>query len=133
MIFLDTSYLGALYIRHDAWHAAAKRWAKNVRPPLLTTDYVLLELADGFARADWRAKADEVIQGLYENPEVRIVPQSRALFDRGLELYRSRADKDWSLTDCLSFVVMKDHGCTDALTADGHFTQAGFRSLLRER
>lgn len=133
MIFLDTSYLGALYIRDDAWHAAAKRWAKRVRPPLLTTDYVLLEFADGFARADWRAKADEVIQGLCKNPGVRIVPQSRALFDRGLELYRSRADKDWSLTDCLSFVVMKDQGCTDALTADEHFTQAGFRSLLREK
>lgn len=133
MIFLDTSYLGALFIRNDAWHVAAKSWAKRVRPPLLTSDYVLLELADGFARADWRAKADQVIQGVLANPGVRVVPQSRTLFGRGLELYRARADKDWSLTDCLSFTIMKDHDCTDALTSDAHFIQAGFRALLFEQ
>jgi len=50
----------------------------------------------------------------------------------GLELYARRPDKSWSLTDCISFVVMTDRGLTEALTGDHHFEQAGFRALLRE-
>ncbi|MFO1096117.1 MAG: hypothetical protein U0992_22845 [Planctomycetaceae bacterium] len=59
-----------------------------------------------------------------------VVPASTSLFTRAIELYRSRSDKDWGLTDCTSFVVMHDHGLTDALTSDEHFKQAGFRVLL---
>jgi hypothetical protein len=132
MMFLDTAYLGALFIPNDQWHPAARKWSLKLRPPLLTTDYVLLELADGLARQEWRGIADRIIRSLQNNPSVRIVPQSRAVFERGLALYRERHDKHWSLTDCLSFVVMWDEGCTEALTADTHFAQAGFAALLRE-
>jgi len=59
------------------------------------------------------------------------LPASQELFERGLNLYRQRPDKDWSLTDCISFVVMREHGVTKALTADRHFEQAGFAILLR--
>ena len=48
-----------------------------------------------------------------------------------MDLYDSRNDKQWSLTDCISFVVMQDYEITDALTGDHHFEQAGFRALLR--
>lgn len=58
------------------------------------------------------------------------MPPSRSLFDRGIELYNARDDKDWSLTDCISFVVMEEHGIKEALTGDRHFEQAGFRALL---
>jgi predicted nucleic acid-binding protein len=44
--------------------------------------------------------------------------------------YESRPDKAWSLTDCISFVVMNQHGLTEALTGDHHFEQAGFTALL---
>ena len=47
-------------------------------------------------------------------------------------MHKERSDKSWSLTDCISFVVMGEHGITDALTGDRHFEQAGFRALLRE-
>ena len=60
-----------------------------------------------------------------------MIPPARDQFDRALELYERRADKDWSLTDCLSFLVMEDRGIRDALTADHHFEQAGFRALMR--
>ena len=53
------------------------------------------------------------------------------MFDKGVGLYAARPDKDWSLTDCISFVVMQEHGITDALTGDHHFEQAGFKALLR--
>ncbi|KAF5428591.1 hypothetical protein C5S39_11130 [Candidatus Methanophagaceae archaeon] len=51
---------------------------------------------------------------------------------RAIDFYRDREDKEWGLTDCISFIVMGDQGLTDALTADEHFEQAGFRALLRE-
>jgi len=60
-----------------------------------------------------------------------VIPASSELFEAGLELYRSRADKQWSMTDCISFVVMRREGITDALTADRRFEQAGFHVLLR--
>ncbi len=58
------------------------------------------------------------------------MPVSESLLRRGIELYRDRPDKHWSLTDCISFVAMRDHGVTVALTADRHFVQAGFAALL---
>jgi hypothetical protein len=59
------------------------------------------------------------------------VPASRELFDSGWALYQDRPDKDWSLTDCISFVAMRERGIIEALTGDHHFEQAGFRALLK--
>ena len=59
-----------------------------------------------------------------------LAPPTVELFDAGVALYHSRTDKDWSLTDCISFVVMSQHGITGALTGDHHFEQAGFKVLL---
>jgi len=67
---------------------------------------------------------------LRASPDVRIIGPSEELFSRGLELYRQRPDKEWSLTDCISFVVMRDEQLSEALTGDRHFEQAGFKSLL---
>ena len=59
-----------------------------------------------------------------------VISLDSRLLDRGLGLMASRADKDWSLTDCISFVVMQEKGIEAALTADRHFEQAGFKALL---
>ncbi len=129
--FIDSSYLIALAHQPDQWHERALRWSKVARGRFWTTDFVLLELADGLALAKTRLKALDAIDDLLSDRRVRIVEASRALLQRGFDLYRSRADKDWSLTDCISFVVMSDEGLLDALTHDHHFEQAGFRALLR--
>ena len=68
---------------------------------------------------------------LRENERVTIVPMGQELFDRGIELYGERLDKEWSITDCISFIVMREQGITDALTGDHHFEQAGFKALLK--
>lgn len=73
-----------------------------------------------------------VITTLQTSPLVDIVPASSQLFTAAFELYRSRQDKDWGLTDCASFVVMNERGVSEALTTDAHFRQAGFRALLLE-
>jgi hypothetical protein len=49
---------------------------------------------------------------------------------KSLKTTRARPDKEWGLTDCVSFVVMQQMSITDALTTDDHFRQAGFRVLL---
>ena len=61
---------------------------------------------------------------------MKIIAASDDVFDRGADLYDRRPDKDWSLTDCISFEVMTDRAVKEALTGDRHFTQAGFRALL---
>jgi uncharacterized protein len=67
----------------------------------------------------------------HQRPLTTVVPFDSTLMNRGLALFASRSDKDWSLTDCVSFLVMNDRGITDALTADHHFEQAGFVAVLK--
>jgi hypothetical protein len=98
---------------------------------MVTTAWVLTELANAMARGADRAVCVDFIQRLRSNPNVAVVPPTQALFDLGFDLYVRRPDKDWSLTDCISFVVMRENGLAEALTGDQHFEQAGFKALLR--
>jgi len=131
-LFLDTVYLLALLNPRDSWHARAVALSRHIRPRLVTTHAVLTEVADALCRQSRRTWAIQAIDDLREDGNVTCVPVESTLFTRALDLYRERADKDWSLTDCISFVVMRDRAISDALTADLHFVQAGFRALLRE-
>lgn len=63
--------------------------------------------------------------------DVIIVRCGDDLFEQGINLFRKRPDKEWSLTDCISFVVMQQHNVSEALTADHHFEQAGFAAILK--
>jgi len=62
---------------------------------------------------------------------VKLIAADTVTFNAGLDLYRQRVDKDWSLTDCISFAVMQRMSLIDALTTDHHFEQAGFNVLLK--
>jgi predicted nucleic acid-binding protein len=129
--FVDTFALLAMLNPADARHAEAMRWFRSSRRPLFVTEWVLTELADGLCAARTRATAVAVEARLRTNPRVTVVDASADLFRRGLDLFADRPDKDWSLTDCISFVVMKDNKITEALTGDHHFEQAGFVALLK--
>jgi uncharacterized protein len=131
-IFLDTSFLLALVLLDDEYHQRAIEWQKHIHQPLLTTEYVLVELADALcANADLRDVARKTIEMLRSDATVRIVSASANLFDQGLDFFHIRPDKRWGLTDCISFVIMQAEGITDALSSDHHFEQAGFSALLR--
>lgn len=130
--FADTFYYIALLSPRDSHHSRAKEMAQNLSGHVWTTDAVLLELANAFARPGLREIAAEAIRKLRQSVEVTVVPILPDLFERGLALYEQRPDKEWSLTDCLSFLVMQDNGLTEALTGDRNFEQAGFQALLRE-
>lgn len=133
VLFIDTSYVYAIINPNVQWHAKAVEWQTKVVADdnfLVTTQFVLAEIADGLSAVKYRKSAVEVVRSLIENPKVAIAEASTDLFDHGLELYESRLDKSWGLTDCFSFVTMRIKGLTDALTTDDHFRQAGFNALL---
>jgi len=131
MKFADTSYFLALLNPQDDWHTAACDASTNLAEPILSTDWVLTELADAMCQGRNRSTVVAFLRLLRRREDVTLVPASRELLDRGLDLFARRPDKQWSLTDCISFLVMSDHGVTDALTTDHHFEQAGFTALLK--
>ena len=130
-VFADTYFFLALINPRDVAHGAAVAAANSRRGPLLTTAWVLTELADGLARTADRHLVAKIVADLGQEPPDIVVPASQDLFERGLRLYLARADKQWSLTDCISFVVMEEFRVREALTADHHFEQAGFVPLLK--
>lgn len=130
-VLVDTSFLIGLALEDDQLHETALKWHRAVSRQRVITEYVLVELADSLSAEHSRAKAAKMIQQLRASRSVEVVAASQTLLANGLSLYESRRDKQWSLTDCISFVIMKDYGLSDALSADHHFEQAGFRALLR--
>lgn len=131
VLFADTFYYIALLSPTDNAHASAVAFTSGFDGRMVTTAWVLTELADGMAAPGNRQVFTAFLAMLRSNPEVTIIPPDAALFEAGLVLYTNRPDKEWSLTDCISFVVMQREGISDALTGDHHFEQAGFRALLQ--
>ena len=129
-IFADSYYFLALFNPRDAAHGRALAAADALKGALVTTDWVLTETADALCDPVNRRGCAELIDDLRNSPHVEIEPASRASFDAGWALYGQRPDKDWSLTDCISFVVMQERGIAEALTGDHHFVQAGFKAML---
>ncbi len=98
----------------------------------MTTRAVLLEIGNALAKKRFRRGAVELLAAIESDPRIAIVPLSEELYARAGELFRRHADKEWGLTDCVSFVVMRGQGIWEALSTDHHFEQAGFRPLLLE-
>ena len=129
-VFADTSFYVAALNPTDALHGKATTVAATLRGPILTTEFVLLEVANFFCKVAFRPLFSQLAQNLRRASDVEIVPASTDLFQQGLRLFNVRPDKEWSLTDCTSFEAMRARGLTDVLTADHYFEQAGFRVLL---
>ena len=132
-VFVDTAAWIALINQGDTLHDPALEISKNLRQKqvsLVTTEFVLLEVADGLCNLPTRLKMVNFINGLYQLPKLKIIRLDKILFDAGWQLYKQRLDKEWSLTDCISFVVMRYESITQAFTSNHHFEQAGFRKLL---
>ena len=129
-VFADSYYFIALISKEDEDHDRVLTVAKTLRAPMVTTEFVLLEVADALATERWRTGIRSFVDLIRSLPSVEVVPVSTALLDAGLALYADRSDKEWSLTDCISFEVMRQKQIHEALTHDHHFRQAGFRALL---
>jgi len=132
-VFADTSFYIALLRPVDDLHLPSKEFDRGYHGFYLTSEYVLIELGNWFAETAQRRVFVELARRLRAEPRTTVVPADASWTAQGLDLYAGRSDKQWSLTDCISFQMMRQHGLTDALTADHHFTQAGFNAVLAER
>ena len=133
-LFLDTGYVIALNSPRDRYHAAALGWERRIRAERLavvTTRAVQLEIGAALSRLAYRNAAAAILEALDNDPCITVIPLDDDIYARALALFASRPDKEWSLTDCVSFLVMRDRAITQALSTDAHFTQAGFEVLLQ--
>ncbi|HEX9975089.1 MAG TPA: type II toxin-antitoxin system VapC family toxin [bacterium] len=132
-VFLDAAYAIALSSPTDQYHKRAKALAEQLEADgtqLVTTRAVVLEIGNALAKQRYRAAAIDLLNSLETDPDVEIVPISEGLYKQAFQLYQERLDKEWGITDCISFIVMQDRGLIKALTTDEHFKQAGFQALL---
>jgi predicted nucleic acid-binding protein len=130
-IFLDTAYIQALLNRKDSLHGAAIRALPRVREARETviTDAIIMEVCNGLASIN-REAAVAFVRGCYDSPVITVIAVDSNLLQRGIDFYARHKDKEWGLTDCISFIVMRDEELGLAATADHHFEQAGFSTLL---
>lgn len=131
VVFADAFYFVARLNRRDQHHERVLKFSAGFQARLLTSDWVLMEVADALAGSESRVRVRDFILHLRRSAACEIVPASRENLDRALELYHQYADKGWTLTDCVSFVIMRDRNVSGALTGDKHFEQAGFVALLK--
>ncbi len=97
---------------------------------MMLHDGILMEIGDGYSRLGRRTKGIALLNRFSQEQGYQIVPISEGVMQSAVALYSCRSDKDWGLTDCVSFVLMEQLGVLEALTADVHFQQAGFRAML---
>jgi predicted nucleic acid-binding protein len=133
-VFLDTSFAIALSSVTDQNHLRAVELAQQLEAEetlLVTTQAILLEIGNALSKQRYRAAAIQLLESLEADSKVEVVPLTERLYGLGFKLFREREDKEWGLVDCISFIVMQERGITEALTADNHFQQSGFRALLK--
>ena len=130
-VFADSFHFLALLNEDEPAHGPAVLEHRRRWQSIVTTDCVLLEVGDALCDPSDHDDFLVLYESLQTDRRVKIVRLTPGLLDRGIERFRNRPDKDWPLTDCVSFVVMEDEGIREALTGDQHFEQAGYSALLK--
>ncbi len=133
-VFADSHYWIATVNPHDQWKEAAKAARSSLGDALIvTTDEVLTEFLAALRSGEhMRKQAARMVRLILENPNVKVVPQTRDSFLKGLNFYESRNDKDYSLIDCISMNVMRNESLSEVLTNDRHFEQEGYTVLIKK-
>lgn len=131
-VFADAVYRIAIMKPRDPWGDAARAAKKRLgQARIVTTEEVLGEFLAALRKGpSLRHAAVKMVRAISSNANVKVVPQSRDSFLKGLALYDERGDKHYSLQDCISMNVMKSHSITEVLTNDHHFEQEGFTILM---
>lgn len=130
-VFADTFVLIAWLNPRDHAHAVVTAYLDGFTGRLVTTEWVLMELADALSAPGARTTAVAFLQAVRADPLFDVVGYGPTVYQMGFDLFATRPDKAWSLTDCISFGVMTERGLSEALTADHHFEQAGFRAVFK--
>ncbi len=132
-VFADAVYWIAIVKPRDPWRDAARAAKKRLgQARIVTTEEVLGEFLAALRKGpSLRHTAVKMVRAILSNPNVKVVPQSRDSFQKGLALYDARGDKQYSLQDCVSMNVMTAGSITEVLTNDHHFKQEGFTILMK--
>ena len=130
--FLDTSYIIALEIKNENYHSQVlQNWLSlaDHKPFLITTTYIFDEVVTFFNSRNLHRKAVEIGNRLLASSDIELIEINHNLFNQGWQYFQKYQDKSYSLTDCLSFLVMANRKISTALSLDNHFVQAGFQIL----
>jgi uncharacterized protein len=133
-VFADTLYWIARITPGDPWYAPARQAKATLgRVHLVTTEEVLIEFLSAYSASGsyLRREAVKMVRSIMMSVDVKVMPQTHQTFLSGLALYESRADKAYSIVDCISMNTMRQMGITEVLTNDHHFAQEGFTVLIR--
>jgi predicted nucleic acid-binding protein len=130
-VFADTFALIAWLNPRDDAHAVVTAYLDGFTGRLLTTEWVLMDLADALSAPEARATVVAFLQAVRADPSFEVVGYVPTVYQAGFDLFAGRPDKAWSLTDCISFGAMTERRLSEALTADHHFEQAGFRAVFK--
>jgi uncharacterized protein len=131
--FADTQFFVALINPRDQWHKRALEVESNlIEPFYITTEGILTEVLTFFCEYGEKArlKAVEAIELILSEASTEVITITHQLFIEGVELYKQRPDKGYSLTDCISMNICREGGISEILTHDHHFTQEGFTVLM---
>jgi len=130
-VFADSFHFLALLNCKEALHERAMPEHCRAWPKMVTTDCIILEIGDALCNPRDHDDSLAFYELLQADRRFKIIQLSPALLERDIKRFHDRQDKDWPLTDCISFVVMEDENIREALTGDRHFEQAGFKALLK--
>ncbi len=113
---------------------AARFWGELRRRParLTTSDYILDETVTLVRARGGHGAARTLGDLLLKTAVVDLAGVTSQVRDQAWDLFVRHDDKDFSFTDCTSFVIMQTLGLTDAFAFDEHFAQMGFRLWPRQ-
>jgi predicted nucleic acid-binding protein len=136
IIFADSFYWIALLSPKDTWHSRVIEWSQSYPDvSLLITDGIIDEIFAHFSKQGdiLRGKVIELYQNILDERNIQLIAYNQELRQAGIELYQKRPDKGYSLTDCISMIVMKKLDISEVLTNDKHFSQEGFTILFSKQ
>ena len=134
-VFLDTTYAIALSNQADVFHEKAVQLADQIEAAgilIVTTQLVLVRISNALSRQHHHEAAVSLLESIDTDPNAYTIPLSESIYHDAYKLFCNHADKQWDMVDCISFIVMREHGIKDALTTNPHFRQMGYCSLLRD-
>lgn len=133
-VFVDSFAWIAAINKSDNYHDATLRMLEDFlgkQAKLFTTNYVIIETINALSKVEFRKAVIEFIDRLEKSPSVEIIKITDETYNNAWRLYQQRLDKEWGITDCTSFEVMKMLDIKKAFTNDKHFEQAGFSLVVK--
>lgn len=133
-VFVDSFTWIAVINKSDNYHEVSLKTMEellNKHVKLITTNYVVVETINALSKVEFRKAVIEFIDKLEKSPSVKIVKITDEIYNSAWTFYQQRMDKDWGITDCTSFEVMRMFNIKKAFTNDKHFKQAGYSSMVK--